>query len=206
MPNVSLRTIVFSVWSLLAAAVLFSPPRVALADTDVAALKQQVEALTRTVGDLAGRVQALEQKLDNVAQDRQPATHAVASPNPPPAAGETGTASMPAPVQSVAPGQLVPPAPPQSTAHGNVAVGAEAARAVANYKPTPQESWAQLKDGMSQSQVTALLGVPTKTFKVSGQTVWYYYYRDVGAGSVFFYDDGRVASRQRPPFSGWHWW
>jgi hypothetical protein len=174
------------------------PPQLAFADTDVDALKQQVEALTRTVGELSHRVEGLEQKLDSIAPGHRSAPPQAAAP---PAAA---TAAIP-PVQQVAPGQLVPPAPPKSAVHGNMSVGEQAAQAAANYKPTPRESWAQLKEGMSEAQVTALLGVPTRKFQAGGQTVWYYFYRDVGSGSVFFYQDGHVASRQKPPFSGWHW-
>lgn len=215
MVKLSFRAGVFWVGGLLATAALL-PVRPALADTDIDALKQQVEALTRTVGELSHRVQGLEQKLDGMERGREPVTQtAVPKTQPPPAApvpkatpprpAAAATAAAVPPVQQVAPGELVPPAPPKRAMQGNLTVGQQAAQAVANYKPTPRESWAQLKEGMSQAQVTALLGVPTKTFKAGGQTVWYYYYRDVGAGSVFFYEDGHVASRQKPPFSGWHW-
>lgn len=199
-----LRTITFFFWGIVAVA-LFLPPRAVFADTDVDALKQQVEALTRTVGALAHRVQGLEQKLNGIEQGRSAAPQAAAPKAMPAPAAVTAAPSPAAPqARQVAPGELVPP-PSKTAVQGNGTVGEQAARAVANYKPTPRESWAQLKEGMSEAQVTALLGVPTRKFQAGGQTVWYYFYRDVGSGSVFFYQDGHVASRQKPPFGGWHW-
>ena len=56
---------------------------------------------------------------------------------------------------------------------------------------------------MGESEVTALLGPPSKKFTLDGRTVWYYYYPATGNGSVFFTDSGRVSSRQSP--FGWGW-
>ena len=51
--------------------------------------------------------------------------------------------------------------------------------------------------------MNTLLGPPTRSFELGGKTVWYYYYPGIGAGSVFFGSDGRAASYQRPPHTGW---
>jgi hypothetical protein len=71
---------------------------------------------------------------------------------------------------------------------------------------TPQiaENWSALREGMNPEQVKALLGQPSRDFKLSGQTVWYYYYTGVGGGSVAFSrGDGNLRDWQRPPFHGW---
>jgi hypothetical protein len=72
--------------------------------------------------------------------------------------------------------------------------------------PTPQaaENWTALRRGMSPEQVKALLGDPSRNFKLSGQTVWYYHYTGVGSGSVVFSrGNGNLLDWQRPPFHGW---
>lgn len=179
-------------------------------------LTQQLEILTRTVGELARRVDSLEQKLDQIEGRQQAARRASESSRAPaqPPAATAGAPSQekaqpvleqPVSKQSVSE-QPVSSAPSASTTPKNVPIAARAApveKEVA--KPAPPENWARLKEGMTQAQVTELLGTPNTTFKVSGQTVWYYLYRNVGAGSVFFYDDGHVASKQKPPFGAWHW-
>ena len=71
---------------------------------------------------------------------------------------------------------------------------------------TPQrvENWSALHRGMNPEQVKALLGQSDRNFKLSGQTVWYYYYTGVGGGSVVF---SRVKNTlldwQPPPFHTW---
>lgn len=141
--------------------------------------QQQVEVLKKTVEILMHRVDKLEQKLDQIEGRQQRST--------------TEGATQEKAAQPASSAQKA------NTVTKNTAVEEEPS------KLTPPESWARLKEGMTQAQVTELLGKPNTAFRLSGQTVWYYYYRNVGAGSVFFYDDGHVASRQKPPFSGWHW-
>jgi hypothetical protein len=174
-------------------------------------LTQQMEILTRTVGELARRVDSLEQKLDQIEGRQQAARRATESSRAaaqPPAASAGAPSqekSQPVPQQSVSE-QPVPSTPSASTVPKKVPIAAKAApveKEIAKF--TPPENWARLKEGMTEAQVTELLGTPNTTFKVSGQTVWYYLYRNVGAGSVFFYDDGHVASKQKPPFGAWHW-
>ena len=64
-------------------------------------------------------------------------------------------------------------------------------------------NWSKIAQDMDQSEVTRLLGAPSKKFLLDGRTVWYYYYPATGSGSVFFTDAGRVSSRQSP--FGWGW-
>jgi len=66
-----------------------------------------------------------------------------------------------------------------------------------------RESWSHVDKGMTQAQITGLLGPPTKELTIDGKLVWYYYYAGIGGASVFFYSDGRVSSRQRPTVGWW---
>ncbi|GEM_PF-1732046 len=187
-----------AILAMLAIIPLVCGMRLALAAPPSAASnqEQQLKTLTKMVEELLHRVDALEQKLGQVEKDRQ-TVEDVASKNA--KAPATETAAVP---RQTRPPSDQPPGAPLAkqpvTAKASPAEG-EAA------KLTPKESWARLEDGMTKAQVLELLGPPATTFKLSGQTVWYYYYRDIGTGSVFFYDDGHVASRQKPPFSAWHW-
>jgi hypothetical protein len=66
-----------------------------------------------------------------------------------------------------------------------------------------RESWSHVDKGMTQAQITGLLGAPTKELTIDGKMVWYYYYAGIGGSSVFFYSDGRVSSKQRPTVGWW---
>jgi TolA-binding protein len=70
--------------------------------------------------------------------------------------------------------------------------------------PQTKEHWRTLREGMPDLEVRALLGEPSRTFELSGNTVWYYYYTGTGGGSVMLSKGGKVTSWQRPPF-GWLW-
>lgn len=64
-------------------------------------------------------------------------------------------------------------------------------------------NWSKVKENMDESEVTSLLGPPSKKLALDGRTVWYYYYPATGGGSVFFGDAGRVSSSQSPFGLGW---
>lgn len=66
-----------------------------------------------------------------------------------------------------------------------------------------RESWSHVEKGMTQDQITGLLGAPTKELTIDGKLVWYYYYAGIGGASVFFYSNGRVSSKQRPTVGWW---
>lgn len=89
-----------------------------------------------------------------------------------------------------APGSAAPPAP--------------RAEAVS---PTPGVSiakrWRNMQRGLSTEQVEAVLGRPQRIVPLTGRTVWYYVYPDVGNGSVVFTEDGSVIDWQAPPFNTW---
>jgi hypothetical protein len=66
-----------------------------------------------------------------------------------------------------------------------------------------RESWSHVERGMTQAQITGLLGAPTKELTIDGKLVWYYYYAGIGGASVFFNGDGHVSSKQRPTVGWW---
>jgi outer membrane protein assembly factor BamE (lipoprotein component of BamABCDE complex) len=66
----------------------------------------------------------------------------------------------------------------------------------------PRVAWRRVREGLTESEVQALIGPPTKVFELAGKTVWYYYYPSVGAGSVFFSSRGVASSVQRPSGGG----
>ncbi|HKK14663.1 MAG TPA: outer membrane protein assembly factor BamE [Gammaproteobacteria bacterium] len=104
--------------------------------------------------------------------------------------------------------------PGQAAAAGSAKAGPSAAPAPARqtgsnpsaakgYPWRAKEQWRSLKADMTADQVENLLGKPSRTFKLNGDTVWYYRYPGVGAGSVMIRSNGSVAGWQRPPFGWW---
>lgn len=65
-----------------------------------------------------------------------------------------------------------------------------------------RRAWRRVEPGKSESDVKSALGAPSRELRINGKRVWYYVYPDVGAGSVFFNDDGHVSSA-RSPSLGW---
>lgn len=160
------------------------------------ALERQVQELSRQVGTLVQKVQVLE---DNLAKLK-----AAKTPQAQPAA-PAAQPSAPAPATAQVPPKPVP-ATAQASAPQPVAQAPAAAPLGTPQPPTLGDVWKKVKEGMSADDVTKLLGTPSAKFRVGGQTVWYYTYRGVGSGSIAFYDDGHVASKQNPPgVSIWHW-
>jgi TolA-binding protein len=172
-------------------------------------VSRQLETLTRTVEELSQQVRSLQQKLDQMENRGQASGETRKSKNAPVSSPAPAAATTTSTREQAQQEQQARPAPPVSPASPSpppapVAMPAEHGANPAG-PPTAAEAWASIKEGMTEGQVVVLLGEPTRKFKAGGQTVWYYLYRDKGAGSVFFYDDGRVASRQKPPFARWHW-
>jgi hypothetical protein len=66
-----------------------------------------------------------------------------------------------------------------------------------------RESWSHVDKGMTQPEITGLLGAPAKELTIDGKLVWYYYYAGIGGASVFFNSDGHVSSKQRPTVGWW---
>ena len=69
--------------------------------------------------------------------------------------------------------------------------------------PEIRHRWREIKHGMTQAQITQLLGRPERVLTLNNQAVWYYHYTGVGSGSVVFTNDGRVSSWQNPPLGPW---
>jgi hypothetical protein len=100
------------------------------------------------------------------------------------------------------------PAPPsaepaQAQPAPNTAPALATAKPPADSIVALRESWSQVKKGMTEAQITSLLGPPTKEITIDGKRVWYYYYAGIGGASVFFNGDGRVSSNQRPTIGWW---
>jgi hypothetical protein len=149
---------------------------IALALAAPAARAAGDSSLEQQVKALSEMVHALQQRVDRL-EGRAP----VAAPAP---------ASAPA----AAPAAAAVPAAAPAASPGAGYVSPEAAL---------RSSWARLKPDMAESEVTQLLGAPSKKFTLDGRRAWYYYYPGTGGGSVFFTDAGRVSSRQSP--FGWGW-
>jgi hypothetical protein len=153
---------------------------------DVAALRTQLEQVKRLVADLDARLSAVE------ADDRKAAETAskVAAPAATSAAiGATAARpSVPAPA----------PAAPGTPAAAGVPAVPAIASATADSEAVPRAAWRRVGAGSSQDEVKEQLGVPTRTFELSGKQVWYYVYPGHGAGSVFFDSSGHVSSLQAP--------
>ena len=65
-----------------------------------------------------------------------------------------------------------------------------------------QQSWSEVRPGVSKERVDALLGKPERVMRINGDLVWYYVYPGLGPGSVFFSTEGKVTAAQ-PPRVGW---
>lgn len=168
-------------WALAVACALslLSSSVVAAEASESDALRRQVIDLHRVVRNLEARIERLEAR-----------SGAVSKSEPVPPAASTGGARM-VPV----PAAVFAPTPGTSETRSTVGyVGPEALL---------RQNWSRIQPAMANTQVTVLLGEPSRKFKIDGRTVWYYYYPATGAGSVFFNDEGRVSSRQSP--FGWSW-
>jgi hypothetical protein len=105
---------------------------------------------------------------------------------------------------STVPSGNSPAEPPPARHEVDSGDGADASASGSVLTPQVAENWAALREGMNPEQVEALLGQPSRDFKLNGQTVWYYYYTGVGGGSVMFSRGKRTLfDWQRPPFHGW---
>ena len=68
-----------------------------------------------------------------------------------------------------------------------------------------RENWHALEKGMTNQTVNGLLGAPTRSFKLNNNLVWYYDYKGIGRGSVMFSEKRQVIDWQAPPTSHWFW-
>jgi SmpA/OmlA family protein len=94
-----------------------------------------------------------------------------------------------------------PPAPPAQTQ--TQPAPANPAKPATDSIVALRESWSHVEKGMTQAEITGLLGAPSRELTIDGKLVWYYYYAGIGGSSVFFNGDGRVSSKQRPTVGWW---
>ena len=151
-------------------------------DEETGALAKQIAELQQKVERLDARVKELERRLSaepaKGLQDR----------------GNTGKNS---------------PAAAEEEFRGRSAEGkaenppAQSPSGVDKEKPSVSQRWRTLERGMTAEAVEALLGLPQRVIEVDDKIVWYYRYPNVGAGSVVFTPEKRVAGWQKPPFHGW---
>jgi len=153
-------------------------------DTDLHALKQQVEELKNTVRQLQEKVDALEKSEKSEPAAWIPATTA-------PAPGATAAPASP---------KAMDTAPAPAPVPDRVAPAGKAS--VDDKVVVLRNSWRHISAGIRQDDVKETLGPPTRETLINGKVVWYYYYAGLGAGSVFFNADGRVSSSQSPNL-GW---
>lgn len=159
----------------LALLVFAAPPAWAAGEAP-SSLATRVDRLTERVQTLEATVKRLEHEL-HAQREATPAAAGAASSVPAPAA----TAPTPNPAAA-------PQAKAASTSESPWII---------------KSKWQSIKKGMTSQQIHSLLGEPGQQFQLSGKTVWYYRYPGVGGGSIFFSNDGTVASWQRPPFGWW---
>jgi hypothetical protein len=151
-------------------------------DAETAALAKQIEELQQRVERLDARVRELERRLSaEPAQQLQDQDNSGAS-TPPAGKGKSlGSAAE----------REAEPQPSESPS------------GLDKKKPSLSQRWRNLERGMTAQAVETLLGLPQRVMEVDSKIVWYYRYPNVGAGSVVFTPDKRVAGWQKPPFHGW---
>ena len=149
---------------------------------ETAALARQIEELRQKVERLDAKVGELERRLSGEAAQRLQD------------AANTGTSSPPA-------GEEESPGPAAEGA-AQPRPG-ESLSAPDTDQPSIPQRWRTLKRGMTAEAVEALLGRPQRVMEVDTNTVWYYRYPNLGAGSVVFTPDRLVSGWQKPPFHGW---
>jgi len=66
-----------------------------------------------------------------------------------------------------------------------------------------KEAWKSIERGMSDAQIRAHLGSPSRVLTIDGKTIWYFSYEGVGSGSVRFSAAHGVVDWQNPPFGFW---
>jgi len=150
-------------------------------EPDVAGLEREVATLRATVQRLQARVERLE---------RQAAPEAAS------ASGTMRTAptdALLAPARTDVGASPALPGPDAPIAAQALAAGGD---------PGPQArlriNWSRIAAGMASTEVSSLLGAPSRRLTLDGRTVWYYSYPALGNGSVFFTAEGRVSSHQSP--------
>ncbi len=154
------------------------------ADSEVEELRRQVDELRRSVEELKA----------NAAQPGVSAARA-ASPvkGPDQDTNVSGGGASP-----VARNPASPPAP-----MSQLPVASSSAVARSEERESPdllslRRAWRQVQPGIPAASVEERLGPPSRQLKINGKRMWYYIYPDLGAGSVFFNDNGLVSSSRSP--------
>lgn len=152
--------------------------------SDVSKLRGEVEALKRSMQQMQMRLQAIEGSLEQMGNGAAAAS--TSAPKPAPSEDtKTPTLAEGGPVAATEPAQSTQTPPPQPANTQLVAL---------------KRAWANIKPEVSNTRVKELLGDPTQELRLNGKLTWYYAYPGIGAGSIFFNEDGRVSSRKSPFF------
>jgi hypothetical protein len=134
----------------------------------------EVEALGRRVDELSRSLQKLQEQVQALQGTRGNVSGGAAAAVP----ATASTTAMPA------------SAPPAASAMSELAA--------------LKKAWNQIRSGVAHEDVKSLLGSPTQELRINSKLAWYYVYPGIGAGSIFFNDDGRVSSTRSPVFGiGW---
>jgi hypothetical protein len=158
------------------------------AEPDVAGLEREVATLRAIVQRLQARVD----RLEKVAPPSEDASAAGAT-RAAPALAMQASAQPEAHTAARAPTPAAPIAAQQLDA-GASDPGPEARLRI---------NWSKIAAGMSSTDVSSLLGEPSRRLTLDGRSVWYYIYPALGNGSVFFTASDRVSSHQSPfPWGG----
>jgi hypothetical protein len=142
-------------------------------EVDVARLQQEVEQIKQAIRELQARLQTVEASLERAGGATAAASSLPASRSEPPPAAAPPVAVIPA----------AKARPPQPANNEVVAL---------------RRAWISIRPGAASTEVKELLGDPSQELKLNGKLAWYYAYPGIGAGSIFFNDNGTVSSRKSP--------
>jgi len=171
-------------------------------EPDSSSLQKEMEELRQEVQTLKEQVKSLQQApVASPPAQAPPIAKEPPTAQPAPEAAPVKEAA-PEPAPTAAGAKEAAPASPRAQPTPSAAPSAPSARAPVDSLVALRVNWAQVKKGMTQSEIAALLGAPTTEMRINGKLVWYYYYAGVGGSSVFFNDNGHVSSMQGPT-NGW---
>ena len=154
---------------------LITPSAWADQTEELSRLRQEAAQIRQSLEKLEAKIQAIENPLGNQGShlDTRPSEHSSGATTQMQRAPNAGAANAP-----------------------------DAALTSISSLVEMKQNWLQVQRGTPEERVQKLLGKPEKVLRIDGNLVWYYVYRGIGRGSVFFDGNGKVSATQ-PPSLGW---